>query len=163
MNTFTAILTWKGHCSHIAIGSVTTLIARFKGQYGAHLGPTGPRWAPCWPHELCYMGKSINLDSSVSISYVGFEIYNHIQRNWGWESMILVIYKICMLMIRIIVKCVINSSCRDPLNTDTVKRSAQLDQIWCRYIFRICYGNRTWLIYHSATWNKVPLKQKSFH
>ena len=25
-------------------------------QYGAHLGPTGPRWAPCWPHELCYLG-----------------------------------------------------------------------------------------------------------
>ena len=20
-------------------------------QHGAHLGPTGPRWAPCWPHE----------------------------------------------------------------------------------------------------------------
>ena len=26
------------------------------GQYGAHLGPTGPRWAPCWPHELYYLG-----------------------------------------------------------------------------------------------------------
>ena len=23
---------------------------------GAHLGPTRPRWAPCWPHEPCYMG-----------------------------------------------------------------------------------------------------------
>ena len=26
------------------------------GQHGALLGPTGPRWAPCWPHELCYLG-----------------------------------------------------------------------------------------------------------
>ena len=26
------------------------------GQHRAHLGPTGPRWAPCWPHELCYLG-----------------------------------------------------------------------------------------------------------
>ena len=26
------------------------------GQHGAHLEPTGPRWAPCWPHELCYLG-----------------------------------------------------------------------------------------------------------
>ena len=26
--------------------------------HGAHLGPTGPRWAPCWPHELCYLGHS---------------------------------------------------------------------------------------------------------
>ena len=25
-------------------------------QHGAHLGPTGPRWVPCWPHELCYLG-----------------------------------------------------------------------------------------------------------
>ena len=25
-------------------------------QHGAHLGPTGPRWAPCWPHGLCYRG-----------------------------------------------------------------------------------------------------------
>ena len=26
------------------------------GHHGAHLGPTGSRWAPCWPHELCYLG-----------------------------------------------------------------------------------------------------------
>ena len=25
------------------------------GQYGAHPGPTGPGWAPCWSHELCYL------------------------------------------------------------------------------------------------------------
>ena len=35
----------------------TTLIARFVGQHGANMGPTAPRWAPCWPHELCYLGK----------------------------------------------------------------------------------------------------------
>ena len=23
-------------------------------QHGAHLGPVGPKWAPCWPHEACY-------------------------------------------------------------------------------------------------------------
>ena len=28
------------------------------GQHGAHLGPVGPRWAPCWPHEPCYQGMS---------------------------------------------------------------------------------------------------------
>ena len=21
-------------------------------------GPVGPRWAPCWPHEICYQGKA---------------------------------------------------------------------------------------------------------
>ena len=26
------------------------------GQHGAHLGPVGPRCAPCWPHEPCYQG-----------------------------------------------------------------------------------------------------------
>ena len=26
------------------------------GQHGAHLGTTGPRWAPCWPHEPCSLG-----------------------------------------------------------------------------------------------------------
>ena len=26
------------------------------GQHGAYLGPAGPRWASCWPHELCYLG-----------------------------------------------------------------------------------------------------------
>ena len=31
-------------------------IARFMGPTWAHLGPTGPRWAPCYPHELCYLG-----------------------------------------------------------------------------------------------------------
>ena len=31
------------------------------GQHGGHLGPTGPRWAPCWPHELCYLGCSPGL------------------------------------------------------------------------------------------------------
>ena len=30
---------------------------KFMGQHGAHLGPVGPRWAPCWPHEPCYQGS----------------------------------------------------------------------------------------------------------
>ena len=29
------------------------------GQHGAHLGPTGPRWAPCGPREPCYLGSHI--------------------------------------------------------------------------------------------------------
>ena len=31
------------------------------GQHGAHLRPTRPRWAPCWPHELCYLGRYTEL------------------------------------------------------------------------------------------------------
>ena len=26
------------------------------GQHGSHLGPVGPSWAPCWPHEPCFLG-----------------------------------------------------------------------------------------------------------
>ena len=33
-------------------------IAKFMGNHGAHLGPVGPVWAPCWPHEPCYQGSS---------------------------------------------------------------------------------------------------------
>ena len=25
-------------------------------QHWTHLGPVGPRWVPCWPHESCYHG-----------------------------------------------------------------------------------------------------------
>ena len=25
------------------------------GKHGAQLGPVSPRWAPCWPHEPCYL------------------------------------------------------------------------------------------------------------
>ena len=31
------------------------------GQHGAHLGPVGPRWAPCWPHEPCYHGIYVEM------------------------------------------------------------------------------------------------------
>ena len=27
--------------------------------HGAHLGTTGPRWAPCWPRELCNLGRLV--------------------------------------------------------------------------------------------------------
>ena len=33
------------------------------GQRGAHLGPVGPMWAPCWPHEPRYQVPQQNNDS----------------------------------------------------------------------------------------------------
>ena len=27
--------------------------------HGVHLGPVGPRWVPCRPHESCYQGRVI--------------------------------------------------------------------------------------------------------
>ena len=31
----------------------------WRSQHGAHLGPTWPKWAPCWTHELCYLGSAL--------------------------------------------------------------------------------------------------------
>ena len=36
--------------------AIYSLIEGSWGQHGAHLGPTGPKWAPCWPHEPCCKG-----------------------------------------------------------------------------------------------------------
>ena len=35
------------------------------GQHGAHLEPTGPRWAPCWSHELFHPGRYPITESSL--------------------------------------------------------------------------------------------------
>ena len=33
--------------------------------HGAHLRPTGPRWAPRWPHEGCYRSGIRSLQNCV--------------------------------------------------------------------------------------------------
>ena len=45
-----------------------SLIARLMGQYDAHQGPTGPRWAPCWPHGPCYL-VSLDIKPFSSLKY----------------------------------------------------------------------------------------------
>ena len=44
------------------------------GQHGAHLGPDGPRWAPCWPHEPCYQG-TVYLPASCRLSSGNLSVY----------------------------------------------------------------------------------------
>ena len=36
------------------------------GKHGAHLGPTGPRWVPCWPHEPWYLGIHTDITKAMS-------------------------------------------------------------------------------------------------
>ena len=36
-------------------------ITKFMGQHGDHLGPVGPRWAPCWLHEPSGVGNTSDL------------------------------------------------------------------------------------------------------
>ena len=41
---------------------LTAITPRYQiswSQHGAHLGPIGPRWAPCWPHEPCSQGPNV--------------------------------------------------------------------------------------------------------
>ena len=47
---------WNRHNILITEHILTTLIARFMGTTWGLLGPTGPRWAPCWHHESCFLG-----------------------------------------------------------------------------------------------------------
>ena len=45
------------------------------GLHGAHLGPTGPRWAPCWPHGPCYQGYPISRFSGIAVGCLGWVFY----------------------------------------------------------------------------------------
>ena len=46
---------WSYRSEPALIKEKASLIARFMGPTWAHLEPIGPRWAPCWPPELCYL------------------------------------------------------------------------------------------------------------
>ena len=49
--------------------------------HGAHLGPTGPRLAPCWPHEPCYLGSQrlIFAESSLMSWYLQESLFKTMQ------------------------------------------------------------------------------------
>ena len=56
---------WFGILLLGSIPGSTLLIAKYVGPTWAHLGPTGPRWAPCWPHEPCYLGSILHVRSAI--------------------------------------------------------------------------------------------------
>ena len=71
----------QGHNGH----DNTSLIARFMGPtWGQHLGLTGPRWAPCWPHEPCYLGfllvtyNQVSYGVKLSIYFLFYWMIKHI-------------------------------------------------------------------------------------
>ena len=39
--------------------------------HGVHMGPIGPIWDPCWPHEPCYQGSWLIWAASISSSNRG--------------------------------------------------------------------------------------------
>ena len=88
---------WNQYIKHHIMGTyITTNQARIQqiGLHGAplcvllvlkilcsHLGPTGPRCAPCWPHELCYLGWSVMCMSRFTKSWIKKGYYT--QQSWG--------------------------------------------------------------------------------
>ena len=44
----------------------TPLIATFMWPTWGHLGPTGPRWAPCWPQEHYHLGPLHSTECKLS-------------------------------------------------------------------------------------------------
>ena len=53
------------------------------GQHGAYLGPVGPRWVPCWPHEPSYRGLYNPLQFLISLHVIWKKWFNIInQMKW---------------------------------------------------------------------------------
>ena len=44
--------------------------------HGANMGPTGPRWVPCWPRELCYLGIHCSLVDDCMLQRLGMGIFS---------------------------------------------------------------------------------------
>ena len=51
-----------------------TQITKFMGPTWAHLGPVGPRWAPCWTHEPCYQGMPLGVTLLLSCYELAYNI-----------------------------------------------------------------------------------------
>ena len=47
------------------------------GQHGAHLGPVGPRWTPCWIHEPCYLRWFLDYLANNIGDFKSFPFYNN--------------------------------------------------------------------------------------
>ena len=52
-----------GKSVQVTIAAMGLMQHRWQGSWGQHgvlLGPVGPRWAPCRPHEPCYPGTYVD-------------------------------------------------------------------------------------------------------
>ena len=53
-------------------------------QHGAHQGPIGPRWVPCWVHRPCYLGDHFVIGPKWPNKRV-YLIYNKLPQSWIWS------------------------------------------------------------------------------
>ena len=56
--------------THTLIFQILPISQSLWDQHGAHLGPVCPRWAPCWPHEPCYLGKYVPHNKRLTLSHI---------------------------------------------------------------------------------------------
>ena len=51
----------------------------YRKVYGANMGPTWTRWAPCWPHKPCFLGMSLGhlVIFRQCLGYHGITIWLH--------------------------------------------------------------------------------------
>ena len=70
------------------------------GRHGAHLGPVGPRWAPCWPHEPWYQGWRRKDDCSVKVP-MGLD---ELDKKWPfiWLDVMKKIFLFCFYFVWVI-------------------------------------------------------------
>ena len=71
------------------VNTIATLKANSWGRHGTHLGPTGPRWAPCWPHEFCYLGTDASDDMILTVNHgwlLTFLVEIYIRGLFYWQS-----------------------------------------------------------------------------
>ena len=65
-----SVFCWK----HVCLASISacthhqlkwSCFEDFPDSKDSNMGPTGPRWAPCWPHELCHLVSHSLLQESM--------------------------------------------------------------------------------------------------
>ena len=87
--TLMMMTTWHGNTF-----CIISPIARFTGPTLGSSGPTGPRWAPCWPHGLCYLGfplcvhrSSVDSPNKVQVMWSSDVLFvDNLKRLLNWES-----------------------------------------------------------------------------
>ena len=86
-NFAVAIGWWiDGFCNFVTVLFISLIFWSFKMHiglrnpdskvHGANMGPTGPRWAPCLPHELCCLGIFVLAINTLKLPPTQCLVYN---------------------------------------------------------------------------------------
>ena len=129
-----------------------SLIARFMGPTW---GPTGADRAPCWPHELCYLGcQSIVTGRNTNIFQCEWQrviwlknMYGNtteLERSRRWHILYIILYIVSRLPV------VMSALCRGPRYWHYYRNTSQLREtfmIWKGWIWitHLAWGSLYWI------------------